>query len=240
MSAGVALVTGAGHRLGRAFALALAADGHDVAVHVHRSREAGETVVGEIRALGRNAVLLTGDLALPETASRMVADVGEVLGPLSVLVNNAASFDADQLASLDPTRFDRQIALNLRAPLLLARAMAAALPAEGRGVIVNLLDQRVRRPSRHYLSYTLGKSALWTATRILAQELGPRLRVVGIAPGAPLPEAAMEARVRRALVDRSPLGEPGSLADCVAALRFLVAARSVTGEVVVIDGGLSL
>lgn len=240
MTAGVALVTGAGHRLGRAFALALAGDGHAVAVHVHRSVDAGAAVVAEIRALGGDAVLLTGDLALPETASRLVAAAGEALGPVSVLVNNAASFVADQLASLDPDRFDRQLALNVRAPLLLARAMARALPPDANGVVVNLLDQRVRRPTRHYLSYTLAKSALWTATRVLALELGPQVRVVGIAPGAPLPEAGMSARVERALAERSPLGEPGSLADCVAALRFLVGARSVTGEVVVVDGGISL
>lgn len=240
MTVPVALVTGAGHRLGRAFALALAADGHDVAVHVHRSVDAGAAVVGEIRALGRDAVLLAGDLALPDTASRLVEAAAAALGPVSVLVNNAASFHSDQVTSLDPARFDEQLALNLRAPLLLARAMARALPPDGRGVIVNLLDQRVRRPSRHYLSYTLSKSALWTATRVLALELGPRLRVVGIAPGAPLPEAGMNARVKKALADRSPLGEPGSVADCVSALRFLLAARSVTGEVVVVDGGISL
>jgi NAD(P)-dependent dehydrogenase (short-subunit alcohol dehydrogenase family) len=240
MTEPVALVTGAGQRLGRAFALALAEDGHAVAVHVHRSLGAGEAVVDEIRALGRRAVLLGGDLAAPETAALVVEQAAEALGPVSVLVNNAASFAADRLASLDPARFDREMALNLRAPLLMAQAMARALPLAGTGVIVNLLDQRVRRPSRHHLSYTLSKSALWTATLVLAQELAPRIRVVGIAPGAPLPEATMSEEVRRALADRSPLGEPGSLADCVAALRFLVAARSVTGEVVVVDGGISL
>lgn len=234
-----ALVTGAGKRVGRALALAAAEAGYLVAVHVHRSLADGETVAAEIRAKGGNARVVQGDLALAETPERLIAEASSE-GCLTLLVNNAALFDFDRIATIKPERFDAQLAVNLRAPLFLAQAFAAALPADGRGQIVNLADQRTRHLNANFLSYSLSKVGLDALTRILAVDLAPRIRVNAIAPGLPLPAPSMSSERAERLVQETPLKTGGSPAAIAAALTFLLTADAVTGETIAVDGGAHL
>ncbi len=176
---GWALVTGASRRIGALLALEAARLGYDVAVHVRRSGE-GDDTAAAVRGLGRAALVLVGDLADPEAAAGLVAAAPP---PLTLLVNSASLFAGDEIATLTSQSLDAAWATNLRAPILLAQAFAAALPADRRGLIVNVLDQRVWRLNPLFFSYTISKSALWTATQTLAQALAPRIRVNGIGPG---------------------------------------------------------
>ena len=233
-----ALVTGGGRRLGRALVDACADAGYAVAVHVHRSVTAGEEAVAALRRRGGEACLVVGDLTFePE---RLVAELVQAGRPPTLLVNNAARFDHDRLATLRPEGFDRQMAVNLRAPLLLSQAFVAALPAASSGQIVNLIDQRILRPDPNYLTYGLTKAALWALTRNLALELAPRIRVNALAPGMALPDEAMDAAAAARIVDRFPLRRGGGVDEVVAAFRYLLEAPSVTGQLLCVDGGAHL
>lgn len=176
---GWALVTGAARRIGRALALAAAQAGYDVVVHHHHT-DAGDTVQA-IEALGRQARAAEADLADP-AACRALAGGGE----LRLLVNSASLFEDDRIATLTPEGWDAAMAANLRAPVLLSQAFAATLPADAEGLIVNLIDQRVLKPTPQFFSYAVSKAALWAATQMLAQALAPRIRVNGVAPGPTL------------------------------------------------------
>jgi NAD(P)-dependent dehydrogenase (short-subunit alcohol dehydrogenase family) len=235
-----ALVTGAGRRIGRALAFAAADLGYGVAVHVHRSVEAGEAVVGALAARGLPARLLTADLADPEAPRTLIRTLAAAGQPPSLLVNNAARFDHDRLASADASAFDRQMAVNVRAPMLLIQAFAAALPEEAPGLVVNLLDQRIARPDPNYLSYGLTKAALWAMTQNLALELAPRIRVNALAPGLALADAAMDPARAERIVAGFPLRRGGSVDDLVRAFRYLVGATAVTGTMLAVDGGAHL
>lgn len=235
-----ALVTGAGRRIGRALALAAGGLGYAVAVHVHRSVADGEAVVRELHASGVPARLLIADLSEPDAPATLIADLVAAGQRPTLLVNNAARFDHDRLATARAWAFDRQMAVNVRAPLLLIQAFAAALPAAAEGHVVNLLDQRISRPDPNYLGYGLTKAALWAMTRNLALELAPRIRVNGLAPGLALPDAAMdEARAAR-IVSGFPLQQGGSVDDLVDGFRYLVRATAVTGIMLPVDGGAHL
>lgn len=235
-----ALVTGAGRRLGRAIALGLAGEGWDIAVHYQRSREDAEALVGEITKLGRRATAVTCDLADPVATSRLLEDCGRQLGPVSCLVNSAAVFEYDDIHSLDTARWDRQMNVNLRAPLLLARDFARQLPDGATGCIVNMLDQKVFNLNPDFLSYTLAKVALEGATRMLAVALAPRIRVCGVAPGITLVSGEQSeegfARAHR----MAPLGRSSDPEDVVGAVKYLVGAKAVTGTTLIVDGGQHL
>lgn len=240
MSRPWALVTGAGRRLGRALALAAGALGYGVAVHVHRSVEGGEAVVRALTDAGGEGRLLVADLADPRAPAMLIREVAADGHAPTLLVNSAALFDHDRLATVDAATFDRQIAVNLRAPLLLTQAFARALPEGADGLVVNMVDQRIVRPDANYLSYGLAKSGLWALTQNLALELAPRVRVNAIAPGLALPDEGMDAATAERIVARFPLGQGGSTAEVVAAFRYLVHARSVTGTLLCVDGGAHL
>ncbi|MFW5833609.1 MAG: SDR family oxidoreductase [Pseudomonadota bacterium] len=235
-----ALVTGGGRRLGRAFVEALAGEGYAVAVHVHRSVSDGEALVEALRRGGQEACLLVDDLADPAAPARLLRDLQARGRTPTVLVNNAARFDHDRLASVEPTTFDHQVAVNLRAPLLLCQAFARCLPADADGLIVNLVDQRIARADPNFLSYGLTKAALWAMTRNLAMELAPRVRVNAIAPGLALLDEGMDEATAQRIVGRFPLRTGGPAAEVVDALRYLVRARSVTGQLLAVDGGAHL
>ncbi len=164
---GAALVTGAGQRIGRAIARALAGSGYAVAIHCHRSQDEARKLAAEIVADGGRSAVFVADLADPAALARLVEQSAAALGPLTLLVNNAAVFEFDKIGSLERKLWDRQFAVNLAAPVFLSEAFAAQAPA-GRSAIVNLLDPRVLKPTPHFLSYTLAKAALATATRTLA------------------------------------------------------------------------
>jgi NAD(P)-dependent dehydrogenase (short-subunit alcohol dehydrogenase family) len=180
-----ALVTGGALRIGRAIALALARSGYAVAIHANRSRTDAEALRDKIVASGGRAGVVAADLADHAAVTRLVPAAVDSVGPLTLLVNNASAFEPDRIGELDRDRFDRQIAVNLRAPVFLSEAFAAQ--ASAGGSIVNVLDQRVYRPSPGFFSYGLSKSALYVATTTLAQGLAPHVRVNAVAPGPTLP-----------------------------------------------------
>lgn len=235
-----ALVTGAARRIGRQLALGLAEDGFHLALHCNRSRSEAEALRHEINASGGRAVIVEADLADPQAADRLIPAAVAELGPLDLLVNNASLFEPDEAADLNRDSFDRHMAVNLTTPLFLTQAMAKALPVSVEGLVVNLIDQRVLKLTPQFFSYTLSKSALWTATRTLAQALAPRIRVNAIAPGPTLKGSRQDdsdfSRQQQATVlHRGP-----DLADFSDALRFLISTRSVTGQMILLDGGQHL
>jgi NAD(P)-dependent dehydrogenase (short-subunit alcohol dehydrogenase family) len=230
---GWALVTGAARRIGRALALTAARAGYDVVVHHHHTG-AAETVA-EIEALGRQAHAVGADLA-DAAACRALAGGGE----LRLLVNSASLFDDDRIATLTPEGWDAAMAANLRAPVLLAQAFAAALPASAEGLIVNVVDQRVLRPTPQFFSYAVSKAGLWAATRMLAQGLAPRIRVNAIAPGPTLRSIHQSQAEFDAETGSVLLGHGATPAELGQALAYLIDARSVTGQMIAVDGGQHL
>lgn len=233
-------MTGAARRIGRAIALGLAGDGWHTVVHYHRSGEAAAETVAAIEARGGRATAIAADLADPAAAPRLVTAAGAATGGLGALVNNASMFAADDIATVDAADFDATMAVNLRAPVLLSRAFAENLPAGAAGVIVNLLDQKLVNPNPDFLSYTLSKYGLGGLTTTLALALGPRIRVCGVAPGLTLPSANQTPDQFAAVQARTPLGRGATVDDIAGAVRYLVAAVAVTGEVVLVNGGQHL
>lgn len=235
-----ALVTGGAQRIGRAIALGLAGDGWHIAVHYHGSGDAAAETVAAIEAQGGRATALAADLSDPAAAPRLIAAAGEATGGLGCLVNNASMFAADDIASVNAADFDAMMAVNLRAPVLLSRAFAETLSEDAEGVIVNILDQKLVNPNPDFLSYTLSKYGLGGLTTTLAMALGPRIRVCGVAPGLTLPSANQTPDQFAAVHGRTPLGRGATVDDIAGAVRYLVAAVAVTGEVVLVDGGQHL
>ena len=236
----VALVTGAGKRIGRAIALDLAAHGFAVAVHYNGSAEAAHGVVAEIVAQGGSAVALQADLDDEAAVERLIPAAVAALGPVGVLVNNASSFDYDSIASATRAGWDRHMDANLRAPFVLIQRFALQLPATAEGAVVNLLDQRVWNLTPHFVTYTLSKAALWTLTQTLALALAPRIRVNGIGPGPTLPSTHQTEAQFAQQCAAMPLGRGTSPDEIVAAVRFLLQARAMTGQMVALDGGQHL
>ncbi|HEY2177911.1 MAG TPA: SDR family oxidoreductase [Caulobacteraceae bacterium] len=236
-SRGWALVTGASRRIGAALAVAAGEAGFDVIVHYHRSEEAAAAVAGRIEALGRQALARNADLADPGACARLIETAPS---PLTLLVNSASVFDEDDVTRLDTAVYETTMAVNLRAPVLLAAAMARALPEGVSGQIINILDQRVWRLTPRYFSYTLSKAALWTATQTLAQALAPAIRVNAIGPGPTLASVHQSAEAFAAQAAAAPLGRGPSPDEIAAALRYLIDAASVTGQMIAVDGGQHL
>lgn len=230
-----ALVTGGARRIGRAIVLALTRAGYAVAIHANRSLAAATELRDEIARNGGQAGVVTADLADHDGVMGLVPAAAAAVGPLTLLVNNASEFEPDEIGHLDRDRFDRHLAVNLRAPVFLAQAFAAQAPVGGS--IVNVLDQRVYRPTPRFFSYGLAKSGLYVATTTLAQALAPHLRVNAVAPGPTLPNAWQDNETFARRSAAMPLGHgvtPEEVADTVL---FLARASSVTGETVAVDGG---
>ncbi|PWB80977.1 MAG: short chain dehydrogenase [Methylocystaceae bacterium] len=238
---GPALVTGAARRIGLAIAGRLAHGGRPVVLHAsHRSCDEAELAAEAIRARGGRASVVCADLSDARETQDLVAFAARQFGPITLLVNNASVFELDAARDFSLDVYERQFAVNLRAPLLLARDMAAQLPAKAEGAIVNLIDQRVWRLTPRYFTYTLAKSALWTATRTMAQSFAPRIRVNAVGPGPVFPnaiygEAGFEAEARGV-----PLGHAADVAGVVDAVLYLAGARSVTGQMIAVDAGQHL
>jgi NAD(P)-dependent dehydrogenase (short-subunit alcohol dehydrogenase family) len=235
-----ALVTGGAQRIGRAIAAALARRGYAVAVQTRHSRDAAARLVAEIAAAGGRAAVVEADLAEHAEVLRLVPAAAAQVGPLTLLVNNAAEFEPDEIGRLDRARFDRHFAVNLRAPIFLADAFAAQAPADADAAIVNLLDQRVFRPTPRFLSYGRTKSALHVATTTLAQALAPRIRVNAVAPGPTLPSPRQDAEAFARQAHAVPLGRGPSPQDIADAVLYLAGAASVTGVTIAVDGGQHL
>jgi NAD(P)-dependent dehydrogenase (short-subunit alcohol dehydrogenase family) len=235
-----ALVTGAAVRIGRAIALDLAAQGWKIGVHYRSSAADAERLVAEIRKKGGTAEPLQADLARDDKVAGLVSRCMERLGPTTLLVNNAAIFEQDDLATLDFGRWQAQFDVNLRAPVFLAQAFAEALPAERTGAIVNMVDQCVVRPGTTFFSYTLAKSALSTATGMLARALAPRVRVNAVGPGPVLPSRWQTEEEFLRECSATPLGRGSTKEEVCAAIRFLLETPSATGQMILLDGGQHL
>ena len=235
-----ALVTGAARRIGRAIALDLARDGWAVAVHYNDSAEAAREVVAEIEAGGGRAVALRADLAHEAQTAALIPGASEALGPLGCLINNASVFEPDSVDTAGRASWDRHIELNLRAPLVLTQAFARALPEAAGGAVINLLDARVWNLTPYFLSYTLSKSGLWTLTRTLALALAPRVRVNAVGPGPALPSARQSAEEFARQCAAMPLGRGTTPEEIAAAVRFILAAKAMTGQMIALDGGQHL
>lgn len=239
-AARVALVTGAARRIGRAIALDLGRQGWAVAVHHRASADAVAEVVAAITAAGGRAVALEADLADDAAAAALVGRAGAALGPVSLLVNNASVFEHDGIDSVTRASWDAHLDVNLWAPLRLIQAFDRQLPDAAEGLVVNILDQRVWNLTPHFVSYTVSKAGLWTLTQTLALALAPRIRVNAVGPGPTLPSTRQsEAQFRRQWRE-VPLARPVDPAEICAAIRFLVDARSVTGQMIACDSGQHL
>ncbi|MEO6023500.1 MAG: SDR family oxidoreductase [Burkholderiales bacterium] len=233
----IALVTGAAKRIGRSIAIGLAHAGWDIAIHYGSSKDDAENVAREITQLGRRCVLLQADLAQATTVENLVSRCAAGLGAPTCLVNNASSFDFDDIKSVTPNSWDAMQAINLRAPLLLARHFAEQLPPGVEGNIINLLDQKIANLNPDYFSYTLAKIALEGATRTLAMALAPLIRVNAVAPGLTLRSGDQTPDNFAAAQRMTPLSRAGNMEDIVAATLFLLQTRSITGQTIFIDGG---
>ncbi|WP_299424256.1 SDR family oxidoreductase [uncultured Shimia sp.] len=245
-----ALVTGAGQRLGQAMAIALAGRGYDVAVHYATSDDGAADTLNAIEAHGQKGVALQADLLDETQASALFAQsVAALGGPITCLINNASIFEDDTLQSSTRESWDRHMESNLRAPYVLTQLMAqqglkASLDAAGEpvaaGLVVNMLDQRIRNLTPEYSTYTLAKMGLWALTQTAAQGLAPDIRVNGIAPGPTLRGAHQSvsefANERHGTVLRRGVGPQ----DIVAALAYLLEAQAVTGQAICVDGGQHL
>jgi NAD(P)-dependent dehydrogenase (short-subunit alcohol dehydrogenase family) len=235
-----ALVTGGARRLGRAMALALARAGFDVALHYATSAAEAEEAVAEIRALGRRSVALRADLSREAEVTPLIPAAQAAIGPVGVLVNNASTFERDEWHDATRASWDLHLEPNLRAPFVLSQAMAAALPRDAEGVIVNLLDQRVWSLTPHFMSYTVSKAGLWALTQTLALALAPRIRVNGIGPGPALPSARQTAQQFENQCRSTPLRRGTSPEEIAAALLAILSFRSMTGQMIALDGGQHL
>lgn len=235
-----ALVTGGAKRIGRAIVEDLAGDGFAVAIHCNNSRDEAEALAQAIVVAGGRAAVVAADLTDMAAAGGLVGQAQAALGPVSLLVNNASLFENDSMMDVDWRAWDRHFAIHVKAPALLARNLAQALPDGQEGLIVNIIDQRVWRPTPRYFSYALSKSTLWTATQMMAQALAPRIRVNGIGPGPTLKSARQDEGDFAAQVDGLILGRGPQLSEFGATIRYLWEARSVTGQMIALDGGQHL
>jgi len=236
----VALVTGAGRRLGRAIALGMARAGWDIAVHYRASEAEAQQVADEIRALGRRAATLHAELADEAAVRRLLPAAIEALGAVDCVVNNASLFDYDSAADFSMQKLDAHMHANVAAPLLLAQALHAATPDGAQAAVVNLLDQKLYNLNPDFLSYTLSKAALHTATTMLAQALAPKVRVVGVAPGITLVSGEQSEAGFEKAHTQTPLGRSSTPEDIVQAVLYAATARAVTGTTLLVDGGQHL
>ena len=235
----IGLVTGGAVRIGRAITLALAGEGMRVIVHYNSSSDEADALVEEIRAAGGEAAAVGADLSRGGEVERLAREAAQAFGGVDVLVNNASVFPPERLEETDEALWDHTLAVNLKAPFLLTRHLAATL-RERRGQVVNLCDLAGVQPWAAYAAHGVSKAGLVHLTRVAARSLAPEVRVNGIAPGAVLPPESMTDDELRAIARSTPLQRLGSPDDVVAALLYLLRADFVTGEVMVVDGGRML
>ncbi len=235
-----ALVTGAGKRIGRAIALDLAAYGWAIAAHYHRSPADADALVDEIVTAGGAAVALNANLGDPLETGGLVGRAAEALGPITALINNASAFERDSIGDLSVDLWDTHLDVNLRAPAILTRAFADALPSTADGNIVNLIDQRVWNLTGEFLSYSVSKVGLWGLTQMTALALAPRIRVNGIGPGPVLPSSRQSAEDFARQCAATPLGRGSSPQEICDAVRYILSAPAMTGQMIALDGGAHL
>jgi NAD(P)-dependent dehydrogenase (short-subunit alcohol dehydrogenase family) len=235
-----ALVTGGAQRIGRRIVERLAGEGYGVVIHCRRSTDEADEMATRIREQGGRAAVVQADLADGSAVERLVPEAVRALGSLTLLVNNASEFEPDEVETLSQDRWDRHFAVNLRAPAFLARDFARQLPAHGRGCIVNIVDQRVWKPTPQFFSYALTKAALFSATQTMAQALAPRIRVNAIGPGPTLSNVRQGNEDFAKQSEAVLLGRGGTPDEIADAVLYLAEAGSVTGQMIAVDGGQHL
>ncbi|WBU63331.1 SDR family oxidoreductase [Paracoccus aerodenitrificans] len=244
----VALVTGGAKRLGREMVLTLARAGYDVAVHYHGSHEEASQTADEARAIGVAAGTFETDLLDPDAVEKLLPDVTAQMGQVSVLINNASVFERDDIHSATQDSWQRHIGSNLRAPFFLTQAFARQAPKADRSgeepvatsLVVNMVDQRVLKPTPEFITYSIAKAALWEMTRMLAQALAPDIRVNAIGPGPTLQGARQSADEFAAQRASTILNRGADPDDIARTLLYLLSAKSVTGQLFCVDGGQHL
>jgi len=237
---GTVLVTGAGRRLGRIIARDFANRGWRVGIHYRASSADALDLVAEIEGQGGTAAAFAADLAQLDALAPLIEACADTLGTPSCLINNAACFEWDGVATLDGEIWQAHLDVNLRAPIFLTQAFARTLPEGLEGNVINLIDQKILQLDPEHFSYTIAKAALWTATQTMAQALAPRIRVNAIAPGPVLKsqgqsQAEFELECRATLLQRAVSAE-----DVISALRFLLDTKSITGQMIALDAGQHL
>ena len=237
---GYALVTGGGARLGATLVKRLAADGWAIAIHYNHSSTEADALANEIKAAGGRAITLSGDLGQLDSFADLFARAKAGFGFCSLLVNNASAFEYDDISNVSRENLEKLFAVNHHAPILLAKDFAAQLRKGSKGLIVNVLDQKVFNLNPDFLSYTLTKSALEAATRLLAMAMAPDVRVCGIAPGLTLRSGDQSEEGFKAAHAKTPLGIGSKPEDIAEALSFLTKVPSITGTTIVVDGGQHL
>jgi len=235
------LITGAAKRLGRAIASKLAKSGWDIAIHYRSSKAEAESLAAEVTKLGRRAALVEGELSDEREVAAIVPQASAALGGLTALVNSASVFEDDRIDTVTQATWDRHIRVNLRAPLMLSQAFAKQLPKGANGAIVNIVDQAVINLTPQFLSYTVSKAALWTLTQTLAQALAPAIRVNAVGPGPSLKAAKQtQANFDRQVAEQTLLKRPSEPQDIAGAVHYLLSARAVTGQLMLVDSGQHL
>jgi NAD(P)-dependent dehydrogenase (short-subunit alcohol dehydrogenase family) len=239
-AAGAVLITGAARRLGREIALGMARAGWDVVVHFNNSASDAEKTVTDIEQIGRKAICIAADLNDPASVQAMFEQAQTAL-PLTALINNASVFAEDSPLNFDPAVLNHHVGPNLTGPLLLSTLLFNAMRKEQRGVIINLLDQKLNNLNPDFFSYTLTKQALLGATQMMAQSFAPRLRVVGVSPGLTLPSYLQDdARFAKAHKEAALLDQSSEPVDIVQTVVFLAGQKAITGVNLTVDGGQHL
>lgn len=231
-----ALVTGATRRIGRAVASELGRLGWHVVIHHRHSDKDADAACAEIRSAGGRADTVQGDFEAG-AVDAVFDEAVDLAGPVGLLINNASMYEWDDLEGLTPESWQRHQTVNALAPVMLMQAFARALPEDSRGSIVNIVDSRVLGNRPRHFSYSMSKAGLWTATRLLARELAPRVRVNAIGPGPTLPEVDQSEEAFLERCARLPLGRPASLQDIADTIAYLIQTPSITGQFLALDGG---
>lgn len=234
-----AMITGGAHRLGRAIALDLAAHGYGVVIHANSSLKDAQELADEIKSKGGEAWAVQADLTSSSQASRVIDTAFEMAGKIDILINNASIFEPDTVDDLSEAVWDQHFNIHLKSPAFMSNALARHL-GSNEGLIVNIIDQRVWRLNPTFFSYTLSKSALWTATQTMAQALGPNIRVNAIGPGPALKNQRQNDEDLAQQVDALILQRGPELSEFGATIRYLWDAKSVTGQMIALDGGQHL
>ncbi len=228
------LITGAGNRIGKALAEGLSKDGWAVAIHYNRSKKSAQDLAAQLG----NAVAVQANLNVPSELATLVSRASTALGrPLSALINNASTYTPDTDNDFTGALFAHHMNVNVKAPLLLSQHFADALPHDKTGTIINMIDQRVLKPSPDYFSYAVSKSALYAATKTLAQSLAPRIRVCAIGPGPTLQNTHQSTQAFNAEIDATLLKTGSPPSAILHAVRYLLSADVVTGQMICVDGG---
>lgn len=231
------LITGGAKRIGRSIVKRLAGEGWNVAVHHHSSGDEADALANEIRSMGRSAVTLAADLEDGDSVRGLVSSAAQSLGPVCAVVNNASVFSKDDPMSEEFDIWDRHMDVHLKAPYILTQELVKQLPPDQDGCVVNIIDQRVFNPSKHFPSYTLSKMALWDQTRILARALAPSVRVNAVGPGPVLPSERQSDTDFERQASQTPLGRAVDPDEIAGAVSFLLDAPSVTGQMIAVDSG---